>query len=305
MRRQLERDTPGADPRADVAVPVAHLSRDGRDRRGRRVDVLHRGQPLAAASSASSRSRWWSAPIWCAGAAASPAADAGAGGVLMDVCLLSARRLGSALAGGEVSAVEVLEAVLQRADRLSGPINPFAVRLDDRARAAAVGRRCRARRGDRRTVVRHPADDQGLPLPRGGDRGGGLAVAAALRAHRDVGGGRTARGRGAVIFAKTTTPEFCYFGITDSPVNGRTNNPWDLERTPGGSSGGAGAAVAAGLGRSRWAATGAARSASPRRSAASSASSRRSGSCRASRAPWAGRRWSPTVRWRARWTTRG
>ena len=53
---------------------------------------------------------------------------------------------------------------------------------------------------------------------------------------------------GAVIFAKTTTPEFCYFGITDSPVNGRTNNPWDLERTPGGSSGGAGAAVAAGLG---------------------------------------------------------
>ena len=40
---------PGADPRADVAVPVAHLSRDGRDRRGRRVDVLHRGQPLAAA----------------------------------------------------------------------------------------------------------------------------------------------------------------------------------------------------------------------------------------------------------------
>ena len=51
-----------------------------------------------------------------------------------------------------------------------------------------------------------------------------------------------------MIFAKTTTPEFCYFGITESPVNGRTNNPWDLERTPGGSSGGAGAAVAAGLG---------------------------------------------------------
>ena len=53
---------------------------------------------------------------------------------------------------------------------------------------------------------------------------------------------------GAVIFAKTTTPEFCYFGITESPVNGRTSNPWDLDRTPGGSSGGAGAAVAAGLG---------------------------------------------------------
>ena len=51
-----------------------------------------------------------------------------------------------------------------------------------------------------------------------------------------------------MIFAKTTTPEFCYFGITESPVNGRTSNPWDLDRTPGGSSGGAAAAVAAGLG---------------------------------------------------------
>ena len=51
-----------------------------------------------------------------------------------------------------------------------------------------------------------------------------------------------------MIFAKTTTPEFCYFGITDSPVNGRTSNPWDVDRTPGGSSGGAGAAVAAGFG---------------------------------------------------------
>jgi amidase len=53
---------------------------------------------------------------------------------------------------------------------------------------------------------------------------------------------------GAVIFAKTATPEFCYFGVTESPVNGRTSNPWNLERTPGGSSGGAGAGLAAELG---------------------------------------------------------
>ena len=53
---------------------------------------------------------------------------------------------------------------------------------------------------------------------------------------------------GAVIFANGTMLEFCYFGITESPVNGRTNNPWDLDRTPGGSSGGGAAAVAASLG---------------------------------------------------------
>ena len=55
----------------------------------------------------------------------------------MDVCEVSAGGLRSALGRGEVSAVEVLEAVLERADRVSGPLNPFAVRLDERARRAA------------------------------------------------------------------------------------------------------------------------------------------------------------------------
>jgi Asp-tRNA(Asn)/Glu-tRNA(Gln) amidotransferase A subunit family amidase len=49
---------------------------------------------------------------------------------------------------------------------------------------------------------------------------------------------------GAVIYATTTVPEFCYFGITESELHGRTSNPWSVDRTPGGSSGGAGAALA-------------------------------------------------------------
>jgi aspartyl-tRNA(Asn)/glutamyl-tRNA(Gln) amidotransferase subunit A len=51
-----------------------------------------------------------------------------------------------------------------------------------------------------------------------------------------------------VIWAKTTTPEFGVKGLTDGPAFGVTRNPWDLSRTPGGSSGGAAAAVAAGVG---------------------------------------------------------
>ena len=50
-----------------------------------------------------------------------------------------------------------------------------------------------------------------------------------------------------MILGKTTTPEFGWKGVTDSPVSGTTRNPWNLERTPGGSSGGAAAAVAAGM----------------------------------------------------------
>jgi Asp-tRNA(Asn)/Glu-tRNA(Gln) amidotransferase A subunit family amidase len=53
---------------------------------------------------------------------------------------------------------------------------------------------------------------------------------------------------GAVLYATTAVPEFCYFGITESELRGRTSNPWNLDRTPGGSSGGAGAQVAAGAG---------------------------------------------------------
>ena len=53
---------------------------------------------------------------------------------------------------------------------------------------------------------------------------------------------------GAIILGKTTTPEFGWKGVTDSPLTGITRNPWDKTRTPGGSSGGGAAAVASGMG---------------------------------------------------------
>ncbi len=53
------------------------------------------------------------------------------------------------------------------------------------------------------------------------------------------------RSNGAVLLGKTTTPEFGWKGVTDSPLTGITRNPWDLTKTPGGSSGGAAAAAAA------------------------------------------------------------
>ena len=56
------------------------------------------------------------------------------------------------------------------------------------------------------------------------------------------------REAGAIVFAQSTSSEYGHKGVTDSPLHGITRNPWNTERTPGGSSGGAGAAVAAGLG---------------------------------------------------------
>ena len=56
------------------------------------------------------------------------------------------------------------------------------------------------------------------------------------------------KGAGAIILGKTNTPEFGHKGVTDNPLFGITRNPWNPAMTPGGSSGGAGAAVAAGMG---------------------------------------------------------
>src|SRR5262249_44676537 len=56
------------------------------------------------------------------------------------------------------------------------------------------------------------------------------------------------REHGAILLGKTTTPEFGWKGVTDSPLTGITRNPWNPAKTPGGSSGGAVAAVASGMG---------------------------------------------------------
>jgi amidase len=55
------------------------------------------------------------------------------------------------------------------------------------------------------------------------------------------------RAAGAVVIGKTNVPELTILPFTETPTYGKTRNPWDLQRTPGGSSGGSGAAVAAGL----------------------------------------------------------
>ena len=78
---------------------------------------------------------------------------------------------------------------------------------------------------------------------------------------------------GAVLLGKTTTPEFGWKGVTDSPLTGITRNPWNLAKTPGGTSGGSAAAAAAGMAPLHSAPMAAARSASRPASPAFSASS--------------------------------
>ena len=161
---------------------------------------------------------------------------------------LGAAELHRAYSGGALSPVEVLDDILARSERINPGLNAI-VAFDETARAAARDSEARRRKGDELG----PLD--GVPLTvkdnipvRGLRSTWGTRVYAAFVPDRDELAVARLRAKGAVIFGKTNVPEFTLQGYTDNLLFGPTRNPWDLRLTPGGSSGGAAAAVAAGLG---------------------------------------------------------
>lgn len=149
----------------------------------------------------------------------------------------------------QLSPVEVADAVLARIAACDRQVNAFVLVDADAARSAAQASERRWRSGAPRgrldgipVTIKDMNDVRGWPTRRG-SRVTGHAPAtsdsvpvARLREH------------GAVLVGKTTTPEFGWQGVTESPLTGITRNPWDLGRTPGGSSGGAAVAAALSLG---------------------------------------------------------
>ena len=148
--------------------------------------------------------------------------------------------------GGAVSPVELVEAHLRQIERRNPAINAFVCVLADQALADARERQQVPALGARAgllhgvpVTIKDSFDVAGLPTLAGsrtriGHRAASdAAVAARLRAE------------GAIVLGKTNTPELLASYETDNFVTGRTNNPWDLERTCGGSSGGEAAAIAA------------------------------------------------------------
>jgi amidase len=147
----------------------------------------------------------------------------------------------------QVSAVELLELHLQRIDRLNGPINAVVIKDYERARAAAAtADAARARGEDGKLLglpltIKDAIDVQGLPTTCG------VPERAQTFPEHDARLVASVREAGAVIMGKTNVPPNAADWQTDNPLFGRTGNPWNLDRIPGGSSGGAAAAVTAGL----------------------------------------------------------
>jgi aspartyl-tRNA(Asn)/glutamyl-tRNA(Gln) amidotransferase subunit A len=161
---------------------------------------------------------------------------------------LSAAELARTIARREASPVEVVEELLARIERAQPVVNAFITVAAGEARAAAREAEAAVMRGDALGPL------HGVPfaakdlLNTAGVRTtfGSVALADNVPTADAVAVARL-KAAGAILVGKTTTPEFGHKCFTEAPLFGRTANPWDLSRTCGGSSGGAAAAVAAGL----------------------------------------------------------
>ena len=158
-----------------------------------------------------------------------------------------AAELAAALAAGRVGAVELFEAAVGRIERLDGPINAVVVRDFDRARDAAKAADAALSRGERRPLlgvpmtVKEAFNVAGLRTTWGSEAfGHWIADADATVVAR-------LKAAGAVILGKTNVPPMLSDWQSANPIYGRTNNPHELSRVPGGSSGGSAAALASGM----------------------------------------------------------
>lgn len=163
---------------------------------------------------------------------------------------LSASELVERYADGSLSPVEVTAAVLKTVEELDPQLNAFVLTTPERAIAAARQSEERWRRGQPcgpidgvPTSTKDIITVQGLPT-----RKGSLTTASQPVDTADAPTTRNLLRSGATLIGKTTTPEFGWKAVTDSPLTGVTRNPWNQALTPGGSSGGAAAACAAGMG---------------------------------------------------------
>jgi amidase len=166
-----------------------------------------------------------------------------------ELCYTPATQLAASIRSKALSPTEVIDAFLARIERLNPKLNAYCTVTADLARAAA-------RQAEAAVLQRTALGPlHGVPFS--------LKDLTSTKGIRTTFGSKIfehhvptedailverLRAVGAILLGKTNTPEFGCKGLTDNKVFGTTYNPWDLERTPGGSSGGAAAAVAAGMG---------------------------------------------------------
>src|SRR2546428_7863484 len=165
----------------------------------------------------------------------------------LDLAFSPAGQIARRVASRELSPVEVVANSLARIDQVNPKLNCFAFVWHEEAKRAAESAAQAIARGEAVGPLHGVAVALKDTTPTAGHR---TTLGSYTHEHwvpdRDAYIVGALRRAGAILVGKTTTPEFAHTRVTDSPLWGVTRNPWNLERTPGGSSGGSAAAVAAG-----------------------------------------------------------
>ena len=168
--------------------------------------------------------------------------------LMSDLTFLPAVEMAAQIRKKKISPVELVEAHLAQIEKLNPRLNTFVQVDAERARRAAQ---------DAETALQREKNlgpQHGVPISIKSSIGvaglrceAGTRLRAGLVAHEDAPLVTRLKNAGAIILGTTNTPELLMAWETDNLLYGRTNSPWDLDRTPGGSSGGEAAAIAAGM----------------------------------------------------------
>src|SRR5437764_7602087 len=166
------------------------------------------------------------------------------------LCWTPATELAALIRKKKVSPVEVLDAVLDRIERLNPKLNAFVTLTDEQARRAAkAAERALSKKGARLGPLHGvPFSVKDLVITKGVRTTFGTPLYRDNVPSEDAPMVERLKAAGASMLGKTNTPTSGWIGATHNLLFGPTRNPWNLGRTPGGSSGGASAAAAAGLG---------------------------------------------------------
>ena len=163
-----------------------------------------------------------------------------------DLAFAGIARQAEAIRDGDVSAVELTQLMLDRIERIDPKLNAYRVVTGERALAEAGQADARRRSGDDRPLLGVPiAVKDNLDVPGETTAHGSATDTGPVQSETEV--VRRLRAAGAIVIGKTTLSELAIWPQTETEAWGITRNPWDTDRTPGGSSGGSAAAVAAGL----------------------------------------------------------
>ena len=167
-----------------------------------------------------------------------------------ELCWMPAAPMAAAIRKRKVSPLEVMRAVLARIERLNPGLNAFVTLTADQAmRDARAAERAVGKKGAVLGPLHGvPFSTKDLVATKGIRTTFGTRLYADNVPIEDAPIVERMRAAGAIQLGKTNTPTFGWIGATHNLLFGVTRNPWNLDRTPGGSSGGASAAVAAGLG---------------------------------------------------------